>query len=86
MDKKANSNLVLIMIFVLGLLVGYFLGQNQSLNKIKQISPFKKGCLYNGQNYQNGQGFPADDGCNSCSCVDGQVACTTMACDTRLTP
>jgi len=60
--------------------MGYFLGQNQGLDKIKQISPFKKGCFYNGITYQNGDGFQAEDGCNSCSCDNGQVACTMMAC------
>ena len=38
-------------------------------------------CLYNGVEYANGQGFPADDGCNSCSCTDGKVVCTLIACE-----
>lgn len=38
-------------------------------------------CLYEGKEYQHNQGFTASDGCNSCSCTDGQVACTLLACD-----
>jgi hypothetical protein len=45
-------------------------------------------CQYNGRTYKAGEGFPADDGCNSCSCgQDGQVACTLMFCDnTKVQP
>lgn len=39
------------------------------------------GCLYNGQTYAVGTGFPAGDGCNTCSCMqDGNMACTKIAC------
>lgn len=38
-------------------------------------------CEYNGNYYAAGQGFPAADGCNSCSCDEsGLVACTLKAC------
>lgn len=35
-------------------------------------------CTYNGKTYKNGEGFT--DKCNSCSCENGQVACTLIAC------
>ena len=38
-----------------------------------------KTCQFNGQTYQNGEGFTND--CNSCLCEDGKIACTAMACD-----
>jgi hypothetical protein len=38
-------------------------------------------CVYNGQEYNAGDSFASDDGCNSCSCdEDGMVLCTEMAC------
>jgi len=38
------------------------------------------GCLYQGKTYQNGVSVPSGDKCNTCSCENGKVACTTMAC------
>lgn len=38
------------------------------------------GCEYKGKTYANGAAVPSGDTCNSCSCDNGQVACTTMAC------
>lgn len=38
-------------------------------------------CNYNGTPYQAGDSFPADDGCNTCGCMeDGSVACTKIGC------
>ena len=38
-------------------------------------------CIYDGKPYQEGEKFPATDGCNTCTCTDGgNVACTEMAC------
>ena len=39
-------------------------------------------CTYNGQVHPVGNSvFPSSDGCNTCTCtVDGQVACTLIAC------
>lgn len=52
------------------------------------MSPKKAGtCEYNGRMYKAGEGFMADDGCNSCGCQeDGQVACTNMACNVEQPP
>ncbi len=39
------------------------------------------GCTYEGKSYQQGDSFPANDGCNTCSCAaDGSVYCTLKAC------
>lgn len=41
-------------------------------------------CEYNGETYEKGESFPAEDGCNTCTCEEkGAVACTEMGC---LTP
>jgi len=38
-------------------------------------------CEYDGQTYKPGDSFDATDGCNTCSCDDGAVSCTEIACD-----
>ncbi len=38
-------------------------------------------CTHLGRTYRSGDIFPAGDGCNSCSCTDGEVACTLIGCD-----
>ncbi|MEP6653399.1 MAG: hypothetical protein ABJA82_08580 [Myxococcales bacterium] len=52
---------------------GYGLGSEGGLNP-------GHGCLYDGKVRLGGEAFPATDGCNSCSCTGGGVACTTKAC------
>ncbi len=38
-------------------------------------------CEYNGETYDVGETFPAGDGCNTCTCMEGgEVACTEIAC------
>jgi hypothetical protein len=37
-------------------------------------------CTYEGKSYASGATFPAGDGCNTCSCQDGSVACTLVGC------
>ena len=39
-----------------------------------------KTCNYGSAEYRDGESFPANDGCNSCSCEDGSIFCTEMAC------
>jgi hypothetical protein len=42
------------------------------------------GCFYAGTNHPVGSKFPAEDGCNTCTClVGGGVACTEIACPPR---
>lgn len=38
-------------------------------------------CEYNGKTYQNDDSVPSGDSCNTCSCDNGKVSCTTMMCD-----
>ncbi|HEX2873002.1 MAG TPA: hypothetical protein VHP33_17190 [Polyangiaceae bacterium] len=37
-------------------------------------------CEVNGNTYKNGTSFKTPDGCNSCSCEDGEVSCTLRGC------
>ena len=37
-------------------------------------------CNYNGQTYQSGDTFKSADGCNNCSCSNGEVICSLRAC------
>lgn len=40
------------------------------------------GCSYGGKAYAVGEGFPAGDGCNHCSCGEhGEVQCTLVGCE-----
>lgn len=42
-------------------------------------------CAYNGQRYEVGSSFTAEDGCNTCTCdQNGQIACTEKACPSAL--
>jgi cysteine-rich repeat protein len=43
--------------------------------------PLPTMCSYGGKLYKLNEGFPADDGCNTCTCMaGGSVACTLMFC------
>jgi hypothetical protein len=37
-------------------------------------------CTANGVTYDEGESIPARDSCNTCTCLDGQVACTARGC------
>ena len=39
-----------------------------------------RACEYDGSFYGDGDSFPANDGCNTCSCDDGAVSCTQIGC------
>lgn len=47
----------------------------------RQESPGASSCTYGDKSYPDGASFPSSDGCNSCSCMAGLVACTTRACE-----
>ena len=37
-------------------------------------------CTYAGRQYAVGESFPSDDGCNTCTCTEQGIGCTTIAC------
>lgn len=80
---KINKILVLVgfmVVFLLGILLGIKINNGQDEENPINLNPFPKSCQYNGKTYKSGEGFPAEDGCNSCSCDDGKIGCTLMAC------
>lgn len=70
--------LLAFFIFAAGFLSGFKFAQRGG--DLKNIYQFQSSCNYGGKVYKNGEGFKSLDGCNSCSCERGQVACTEMAC------
>jgi len=81
---KINKILILvafIIVLLLGVLLGFNIKSIQSGEEPININPFPNSCQYNGKTYKSGDSFPAEDGCNTCGCEDGEVMCTLMACD-----
>ena len=37
-------------------------------------------CDYEGVTYEDGESFPDVDGCNTCTCEDGNASCTEIGC------
>lgn len=80
---KINKILILvvfIIVFLLGILLGFNIKSTQSGGEPIDLNPFPKSCQYNGKTYKSGENFPAKDGCNSCDCNDGKVVCTLIGC------
>ena len=77
MNKQAAIGVVIgiILLFLCCICVSAIGALVYITNRSSSIS-----CVYNGKTYQNGQGFPSTDGCNTCSCSNGQIACTLMYC------
>jgi hypothetical protein len=42
--------------------------------------PERRPCIYGGRAIESGTAFTAADGCNSCTCSDGFVACELAGC------
>ncbi len=72
---------VFIVIFLLGIVVGFGIKSTQSDEMSIDLNPFPDSCQYDGKSYKSGESFPAEDGCNSCTCKNGKVRCTLMACE-----
>lgn len=79
--NKTRTLIILIVIFLLGIFFGYNMKSIQSGDNPINLNPFPKSCQYNGRIYKSGESFPAEDGCNSCSCNNGNIGCTLMACN-----
>jgi len=75
-------SLLIVMILVLGCFLAYFFwfsgketertGSRDTVNEVT--------CVYNGDEYAENESFESTDGCNTCSCTEGDVVCTLMAC------
>jgi len=69
-----------LFIFLLGFALGLRRKSTQNRSESPKTNPLIRTCEYNGKVYQSGEGFKDEDGCNTCSCEDGQVSCTMMFC------
>jgi len=76
-ENKKNNRIYLVVILVLCLFIFLTLGIIGTFILLNR----EKGCTYNGAKYSDGDSFKATDGCNTCSCNDGDVLCTEMYCD-----
>jgi len=80
---RLNSRLVLI-IFSLFLSVVLLIGLLWTLllgGEIPTGAIGSQTCGYYGKSYQDGDNFPAGDGCNTCFCNNGSVGCTEIFCN-----
>lgn len=81
-----NKNVILVIltlfiVFIFGFILGYYLKSLQGGNGPINILPSSKVCHYNGHTYEPGMSFLDKDGCNTCGCENGLVACTLMVCE-----
>ena len=70
------SNVILILSSII-LVIGFVACHNPDETNKTDVP---LACEYGGETYQSGERFDSLDGCNTCSCEDGQIACTVMAC------
>ena len=88
--EKILNVILLVFVFVLIGLFAYLFFTDRLIVGVE--NPFSKestppaeenmlDCEYQGEVYEDGESFPSSDGCNSCSCVSGEVVCTLMACE-----
>lgn len=90
MDTKPARNALmsgcmkLVIILLIGfivLVIGAVLGALGYRQFSMNQTPGANKCNYNGVDYEHGADFDAPDGCNTCVCANGAVACTDMACN-----
>jgi hypothetical protein len=62
--------------WVIGLLLGASVLQLMSACGLVS----RASCEYDGKTYEDGASFLDSEGCNTCECADGKVACTGKAC------
>ena len=70
------SNVILILPSII-LVIGFVACHNPDETNKTDVP---LACEYGRETYQSGERFDSLDGCNTCSCEDGQIACTVMAC------
>lgn len=70
-----KSTFFILTLLCIGAVVGFILGR-ADLGSMPNMLPMS--CSYKNVTYKNGESFKDD--CNSCSCQNGEVACTLMAC------
>jgi len=80
--KLIISFLVIIIVALIALIIGgvavYIYTQNDEPTGGEGTE--NPACIYNDEEYAEGESFPSDDGCNTCFCNNGSVGCTEIAC------
>lgn len=76
-----NHITLTVILVLMAFITGFFTKDifQAVLNIKSNIAP--SSCTVGNVTYKSGEGFKGEDGCNSCSCQNGQVMCTAMACD-----
>lgn len=57
------------------------LDEDSEFNSATSGAALQGSCTQDDMTYADGDEVPAPDSCNSCSCDNGQIACTAMACE-----
>jgi hypothetical protein len=80
-----NKNYILIISVTFVALVS-FIALAYSIFTVVDSKQNKKSCIYNNTSYKSNETFKSLDGCNTCSCLNGEIACTLMSCATTPIP
>jgi hypothetical protein len=80
MEIDLTKHKVLLVIFTVCLLA------IAVITAVILLTPKGGQCLVDGNTYPNGSAFKSADGCNTCSCSNGQAVCTDMFCGPGTTP
>ena len=87
-EAKPLSNwltLALIIVFLtIGSLLIIHFTSNTTEEKNLTNSAQTTECIYKNKTYKNNESFGADDGCNLCKCIDGEIECSQLPCDQEL--
>lgn len=83
-NQKMSSWLILALVIVVLttsiLLFIHFTEDSASIENTASAEN-EQDCTYKNKTYKNGESFGADDGCNLCKCVDGDLECTQLPCE-----
>jgi hypothetical protein len=70
-----------LLLFIPTIIVGCGSDEDEGESGPGAATPAAQGCTVQGKWYASGSvGIPAADGCNTCSCEGGQLACTLIGC------
>ena len=79
-EKKIDKNFLVGLCITLGTivvgLVSYIVYTTEFRKELSR-------CEYYGWAYAHGETFDSVDGCNICSCNDGEIVCTLMHCEVQ---
>lgn len=80
MDRERYNSFLLGLCITLGTIV---IGLVSYIVFTTDFKKEKLRCEYSGWAYAHGETFDATDGCNVCSCNNGEIVCTEIDCNTN---